>query len=621
MTSSKTRKTAHIVDTVEALQTQVNGKADNQHTHTISEITNLQTQLNDLDTDITAKIPLSQKGASSGVASLDGNGHIPSNQLPSFVDDVMEYTNMASFPTTGEASKIYVDLNTNRIYRWGGSQYTEISPGGPNADTAVTLATPRTISMAGDGSGSVTFDGSSDVSLTLTVADDSHSHAIATSSAAGFMSASHATRVNNMRQNPGPGLDKDPVTQRFTHGATSSVTSASNTGATFIQALTFDTYGHVTAATSTDVTSVVTPANIGAAAAAHNHNGVYAPVSHSHVLSDITADAGLNMMSNSVTGVTNLSANSLVLASGGTFTSSANWAQGGTSSFTGSVTIDADTTVNDGSLTVESDNLSSSNPTININALDQSNIDRGFSLAFDASDSRKFEMYFPDVDSNGGKSKVIHQDEDGGIFIQPKGSVDGMRFVQDGSFQFGWNGTTNGSDLLGSSSTGTGVQFRHDGWTAISSGHTRGLDINMRVTANSDGTYPTRDPLYFRHNGSFAGSFRYNSSNVVFLNTPSDERIKDDIEDLTGALDAISSLSPKTYRFKAGGDQRQPGLIAQQVEGIEAFADAVFINDTEEMSDMRSINYSFFIPHLIAAFKEANEKINRLEEKIEKLQA
>ena len=60
-------------------------------------------------------------------APLSG-GLIPSQYLPSYVDDVVEYTSLTAFPATGEAGKIYVALDTNLTYRWGGSGYVEISP-------------------------------------------------------------------------------------------------------------------------------------------------------------------------------------------------------------------------------------------------------------------------------------------------------------------------------------------------------------------------------------------------------------------------------------------------------------------------------------------------------------
>ena len=81
-------------------------------------------------------INITQKGSANGVASLDGNGKVPSSQLPSYVDDVIEgyyyngqfYTDSAHTQLiTPETGKIYVDLDTNKSYRWGGTTYVEIS--------------------------------------------------------------------------------------------------------------------------------------------------------------------------------------------------------------------------------------------------------------------------------------------------------------------------------------------------------------------------------------------------------------------------------------------------------------------------------------------------------------
>lgn len=78
------------------------------------------------------------KGASNGVAELDANGKVPASQLPSYVDDVLEYAAFASFPAEGEAGKIYVDKATNKTYRWGGTAYTEISASLALGETAST---------------------------------------------------------------------------------------------------------------------------------------------------------------------------------------------------------------------------------------------------------------------------------------------------------------------------------------------------------------------------------------------------------------------------------------------------------------------------------------------------
>lgn len=72
-------------------------------------------------------IPVTQKGANNGVASLDATGKVPASQLPSYVDDVLEYTSQTLFPVTGETGKIYIDTSTNLTYRWSGTQYVLIS--------------------------------------------------------------------------------------------------------------------------------------------------------------------------------------------------------------------------------------------------------------------------------------------------------------------------------------------------------------------------------------------------------------------------------------------------------------------------------------------------------------
>lgn len=66
------------------------------------------------------------------------DGKVPAAQLPSFVDDVLEYGSKAEFPATGETGKIYVAKDTNLAYRWGGTQYVEISPSLALGETATT---------------------------------------------------------------------------------------------------------------------------------------------------------------------------------------------------------------------------------------------------------------------------------------------------------------------------------------------------------------------------------------------------------------------------------------------------------------------------------------------------
>ena len=76
------------------------------------------------------------KGTANGLAELDSNGKVPASQIPGAVDEIKEgYLHDGKFyaddlyteEIPGEADKIYVDLATNKTYRWGGSVFVEIS--------------------------------------------------------------------------------------------------------------------------------------------------------------------------------------------------------------------------------------------------------------------------------------------------------------------------------------------------------------------------------------------------------------------------------------------------------------------------------------------------------------
>lgn len=70
---------------------------------------------------------INSKGAPNGLASLNESGIIPSAQLPSYVDDVIEVGTFSNLPGTGESGKIYIVQDTNLTYRWSGTDYVEIS--------------------------------------------------------------------------------------------------------------------------------------------------------------------------------------------------------------------------------------------------------------------------------------------------------------------------------------------------------------------------------------------------------------------------------------------------------------------------------------------------------------
>ena len=135
---------------VNTLQQDINGKSNIGHKHTKSEITDFPTSMpptahthddryyteSEINTKLNSKLNTSLKGSANGLAELDANGKVPSSQLPSFVDDVIEgYLSGGKFykesahttEITGETGKIYIDLATNKTYRWSGSAFVVVS--------------------------------------------------------------------------------------------------------------------------------------------------------------------------------------------------------------------------------------------------------------------------------------------------------------------------------------------------------------------------------------------------------------------------------------------------------------------------------------------------------------
>jgi len=122
--------------TANATDAQLRDRATHTGSQAISTVTGLQTALD-------GKISTTERGVSGGIPTLDEFARIPASQLPSYVDDVLEYPTREDFPATGEGGKIYIAVNQGtqanptRQYRWTGSVYAEINPS-PGTTDALT---------------------------------------------------------------------------------------------------------------------------------------------------------------------------------------------------------------------------------------------------------------------------------------------------------------------------------------------------------------------------------------------------------------------------------------------------------------------------------------------------
>lgn len=172
---------------------------------------------------------IDSKGAPNGLASLNESGIIPSAQLPSYVDDVIEVDTFSNLPGTGESGKIYIVQDTNLIYRWSGTGYVEISKSLALGETSSTAypgdkgkATTDKLNKTSNKVvvGPTTVNPSTDkivlkyqTHFTSTNSDSEDSHIInaATTSQAGVMSSADKTKLNGLKDQAGITSDIDAV--------------------------------------------------------------------------------------------------------------------------------------------------------------------------------------------------------------------------------------------------------------------------------------------------------------------------------------------------------------------------------------------------------------------------
>ena len=170
------------------------------------------------------------KGVANGIATLDQNGLVPSSQLPSYVDDVIEVSTFSALPETGESGKIYITQDTNLTYRWSGTAYVEISQSLALGETSSTAyagdkgkATTDKLNripnkLIVDTNG-VTYNDPDSVVLKYTfykqqeqeTSTNIHTINAATTATPGIMTAADKTKLNGLKDQAGITADIDAV--------------------------------------------------------------------------------------------------------------------------------------------------------------------------------------------------------------------------------------------------------------------------------------------------------------------------------------------------------------------------------------------------------------------------
>ena len=170
------------------------------------------------------------KGVANGIATLDQNGLVPSSQLPSYVDDVIEVSTFSALPDTGESGKIYITQDTNLTYRWSGTAYVEISQSLALGETSSTAyagdkgkATTDKLNRIPDklivDTNGVTYNDPDSVVLKYTfykqqeqeTSTNIHTINAATTATPGIMTAADKTKLNGLKDQAGITADIDAV--------------------------------------------------------------------------------------------------------------------------------------------------------------------------------------------------------------------------------------------------------------------------------------------------------------------------------------------------------------------------------------------------------------------------
>ena len=168
---------------------------------------------------------------------------------------------------------------------------------------------------------------------------------------------------------------------------------------------------------------------------------------------------------------------------------------------------------------------------------------------------------------------------------------------------------------------GTGIELNAGTWTG---------EKSYKIQAHSGNLYLQSDYFFFRDAAGTNNASIDSSGNAIFLNnvtaygTPSDIKLKEDIEVIDNAIDKVKQLKGITYTLKSDGN-RLTGLIAQDLEKV--LPEAVYTSETIpdeingiEAEEHLAIRYGNTVGLLVEAIKEQQEQIETLTAKVKELE-
>ncbi|MCB9185561.1 MAG: tail fiber domain-containing protein [Flavobacteriales bacterium] len=218
--------------------------------------------------------------------------------------------------------------------------------------------------------------------------------------------------------------------------------------------------------------------------------------------------------------------------------------------------------------------------------------------------------------TQGIANSLIYHNSDNDLVIRKAAQTDQLVLDNDGNVGIGTSSPNSKFHVTTSGLNGFESYAARIENTSNWSNYSNGLRITAGQNAQTDNN---RFISFRRPDGTEVGAVRQTSSSSVDFFTPSDQRLKTNIQETTKGLADLMQLQVKDYVYKDDPEKPQTGFIAQEV--YEVFPNAVSVGGDDAKTDPWMMNYGNLTPLLVKAVQDLTKLVEEQQKEIEALKA